>query len=495
MKSVRFIHIHPADNTAVALKPMDRGTSADTGTIRVTLSEDIKQGHKFAVSNIPKGDRILKYGSPIGTASEDIPAGSWVHTHNMKTELTAEGTYAYTPENHQLQTVPPSSFSGFYREDGRAGTRNEIWIIPTVGCVNSLAKRIENMSQKYVSSSIDAVAAFPHPYGCSQTGEDQENTRRILSSLIRHPNAGGVLVLGLGCENTGIETLKKYIGEYDRNRVRFLNAQDCADETEEALSAVEMLAEYAGRSEREPLSTSKLIVGLKCGGSDGLSGITANPLVGAFTDRHIASGGSAVLTEVPEMFGAETILMNRCADYSVFEKTVEMINGFKRYYTGLGQPVYENPSPGNLEGGITTLEDKSLGCIQKAGSAQVSDVIGYGDSVSDRGLTLLSAPGNDLVSTTALAAAGAQIILFTTGRGTPFGAPVPTVKISSNTNLFERKRNWIDFDAGVIADGADMNDTAYALYSFIIKAASGERVKSESAGFRDIAIFKSGVTL
>lgn len=490
-----YLKIHPSDSVAVALAPLKAGSSVCPGPSEVILKEDIPQGHKFALSHIRQGQDIIKYGSPIGRATKDISAGSWVHTHNMKTRLGDVLNYTYQKETTPLPPTAPRSFQGFRRTDGQAGVRNEIWIIPTVGCVNNVAAAIERQAQHYATGTIDAVAAFPHPYGCSQMGEDQEHTRRILADLINHPNAGGVLVLGLGCENSNIYELKKYIGEYDSRRVRFLVAQECQDEISEALDIIEELAEYAGSFKREPISCSELIIGMKCGGSDGLSGITANPTVGGFSDLLISKGGTTILTEVPEMFGAETLLMNRCENEAVFEKTVALVNDFKNYFTSHNQTIYENPSPGNKKGGISTLEDKSLGCTQKSGSAPVCGVLSYGEKVKENGLNLLSAPGNDLVASTALAASGAHIVLFTTGRGTPFASPVPTVKISSNTSLFEKKKNWIDFNCGPLAEGASLENMASRLFDYVIAVASGEQVKSEAAGFHDMAIFKQGVTL
>jgi altronate hydrolase len=375
------------------------------------------------------------------------------------------------------------------------GIRNEIWIIPTVGCVNSIASSLEKQAFSLITGSVDAVVAFPHSYGCSQMGDDQENTRRILTDLIKHPNAGGVLVLGLGCENSSIAELKPYLGTYDESRVKFLQCQDVEDEIEEGRALLEELILFAGKFKREEIDAGELIIGMKCGGSDGLSGITANPLVGSFSDLLISKGGTTVLTEVPEMFGAETLLMNRCRNEELFLKTVTMVNDFKKYFTDHNQTIYENPSPGNKKGGISTLEDKSLGCTQKSGSALVSDVLRYGERIKTRGLNLLSGPGNDLVAATALAAAGAHIILFTTGRGTPFASPVPTVKISSNTSLSLKKANWIDFNAGQLVEGVRMEELANQLFHFVLETASGKKVKAEEEGYHDMAIFKQGVTL
>ena len=418
-----------------------------------------------------------------------------MHVHNVKTGLGDLLEYTYDPKGAEPEPAEHVYFQGFRREKGRVGVRNEIWIIPTVGCVNSIAKALERQAQKYVGGTVEEVVAFPHPYGCSQMGEDQENTRKLLAALVNHPNAGGVLVLGLGCENSNIGVLKEYIGDYDEKRVKFLQCQDVEDEMDAGMELLEELADYASEFSRESCDASELVIGMKCGGSDGLSGITANPTVGAFSDMLIARGGTTILTEVPEMFGAETLLMERCADQELFDKTVALINNFKNYFKRHDQTIYENPSPGNKNGGITTLEDKSLGCTQKSGSALVRGVLEYGSPVVNRGLNLLSAPGNDLVASTALAISGAQIVLFTTGRGTPFASPVPTVKISSNSRLAGQKENWIDFNAGRMVEDKTKAEMAQALFDFVLEVASGRKVKSEQAGFHDMAIFKQGVTL
>ncbi len=491
-----YIKIHSDDMVAVALKPLSKGKVVNIDGQDITLLEDIKQGHKFALVNIDANKPIIKYGAAIGVAKENIKKGSWVHTHNIKTGLGDLLNYTYTPEHTPIAPTDECYFQGFRRKDGKAGVRNEIWIIPTVGCVNNIASSLEKQAQKFVSGSIDCVAAFPHPYGCSQMGDDQENTRQILANLINHPNAGGVLVLGLGCENSNIDVLKPYIGDYDENRVKFLVCQESDDEMADAMELLSQLAEYAGSFAREPISCSELIIGMKCGGSDGLSGITANPTVGAFSDILISKGGTTILTEVPEMFGAETLLMNRCENEKLFSDTVNLINNFKNYFTSHNQTIYENPSPGNKNGGISTLEDKSLGCTQKSGNAPVVGVLSYGESVKTAGLNLLSAPGNDLVASTALAASGAHIVLFTTGRGTPFASPVPTMKISSNSALYQKKNNWIDFNCGVLTDeDISLSELGQNLFDYVIEVASGAKLKSELAGLHDMAIFKQGVTL
>lgn len=492
---VNYIKIHPADKVAVALQPLDAGTEVVIGDDSLTLSENIPQGHKFSLCDITSGENVMKYGNPIGVAVKPIKKGSWVHTHNLKTGLGEVLEYSYQKTGSPLSPGEDVSFMGFRRTDGKAGVRNEIWIIPTVGCVNSVAGAIAKQAMSYKNGTANDIIAFAHPYGCSQMGDDQEHTRQILADLINHPNAGGVLVLGLGCENSNIKELKKYIGEYDPKRVRFLEAQQCADEIAESLRIIEELSAYAGSFKREPISCSELVIGLKCGGSDGLSGITANPTVGVFSDLLISKDGTTILTEVPEMFGAETLLMNRCENEEVFRKTVCLINDFKNYFSSHNQTIYENPSPGNKEGGISTLEDKSLGCTQKSGSAPVKDVLSYGEAVTTKGLNLLNAPGNDLVAATALAASGAHIVLFTTGRGTPFASPVPTVKISTNSALHAKKNNWIDFNCGTMVEDTPMDQLAADLFDYVIEVASGKQVKAEIAGFHDMAIFKQGVTL
>ena len=490
-----IIRINESDNVAVALRPIAQGETLDIGGKPVMAVEEIPQGHKIALKPVKSGEEIVKYGFRIGYAKEDIKEGQWVHVHNIKTALGDLLDYEYQPAGSALQEGGHSYFDGFRRADGKVGVRNEIWIIPTVGCVNSVAQAIEKAAKKFVRGTLEDVVAFPHPYGCSQMGDDQEHTRTVLADMIRHPNAGGVLVLGLGCENSNIPVLKEYIGEYDEQRVKFLQCQDVEDEMEAAMELLEELAAYAGAFSREKIDASELIIGMKCGGSDGLSGITANPTVGAFSDILISKGGTTILTEVPEMFGAETLLMNRCETPELFEKTVNLINDFKNYFTSHNQTIYENPSPGNKKGGISTLEDKSLGCTQKSGSAPVRGVLAYGEPVKTKGLNLLSAPGNDLVASTALAVSGAHIVLFTTGRGTPFASPVPTVKISSNSALAGKKGGWIDFNAGRMVEDKTKEELAQELFDYVLSVASGKKVKAEEAGFHDMAIFKQGVTL
>lgn len=492
-----FIKINKDDNVAVALKPIAKGTTVDVAGSSVTMLEDIPQGHKFAIKPIKKGDAVIKYGFRIGYAQADVEVGGWIHTHNLKTALGELLDYTYNPEGHKdVEPTEEAYFEGYVRENGKVGVRNEVWIIPTVGCVNSIARAIEAAARLNKPEGVDEVVAFTHPYGCSQTTEDQENTRTVLADLINHPNAGAVLVLGLGCENSRIEVLKNYIGEVNPDRVKFLQVQDVEDEQEAAAEIMEELMNYAAAFKREKVSAKELVIGMKCGGSDGLSGITANPTVGLFSDMLVSKGGTTILTEVPEMFGAETILMDRCANRELFDKTVCLINDFKEYFIKNGQEIYENPSPGNKDGGITTLEDKSLGCTQKSGSSLVKGVLAYGERVQNKGLNLLSAPGNDLVASTACAAAGAQIVLFTTGRGTPFASPVPTVKIATNSRLAGKKGNWIDFNAGrLVTDDVPMEQLAEELFRLVLDVASGRKVKAEIAGFHDLAIFKQGVTL
>lgn len=435
-------------------------------------------GHKYAVRDIPKGEAIIKYGFPIGIASADIKLGEKVHSHNLKTVLTGTLDYSYEPNVPKIKAIPAPMINAYIRKNGDIGIRNDIWIVPTVGCVNSIAKTIADKT---------GAICFNHPYGCSQLGDDMTVTQKVLSGIVKHPNAGGVLVLGLGCENNNIKEFIKALGDYDSERIRFLNCQDFDDEITKGVEIIEQLQKAASADKRQSVPLSKLKIGLKCGGSDGLSGITANPLCGKITDKFVSMQGTAVLTEVPEMFGAEQILMNRCVDECVFNDTVKLINNYKEYFISHNQPVSENPSPGNKEGGITTLEEKSLGCVQKGGNAPVTAVLNYGDIAEKSGLNLFNGPGNDIVAVTNLTAAGCHLILFTTGRGTPLGAPVPTLKIATNSNLAVHKKNWIDFDA-------QKNDEN-ALLDLIAETASGRQTKNEINNFREIAIFKNGVTL
>ncbi|MBR3686813.1 MAG: altronate dehydratase [Clostridia bacterium] len=445
---------------------------------------NLADGHKYALCDIKSGENVIKYGQPIGHATEEIKAGDHVHTHNVKTNLSGKLEYTYEKSKcHDEKTDSDLTFMGYIREDGQVGIRNDIWIVNTVGCVNKIAEKLADLTgAKY----------FPHPFGCSQLGDDQTTTQYILRGMVNHPNAGGVLVLGLGCENNNIDVFKSVLGEWNDKRVKFLNAQDFSDEIAEGVRLINELKAYADTFKRQPVHISRLKVGLKCGGSDGLSGITANPLVGRFCDKLVSYGGSCALTEVPEMFGAEHLLMNRCESEEIFDKTVKMVNDFKDYYTRYNQVIYENPSPGNKKGGITTLEEKSLGCIQKGGLSPVVDVLSYGDKLEKNGLSLLNGPGNDIVACTNLMAAGVHVILFTTGRGTPLGTAVPTVKIATNHSLAERKANWIDFDASPTLDGSDLSDE---LLAYVVRVAEGEQTKNETNKYEEISIFKDGVTL
>lgn len=493
----KYIKINNNDNVIVALEDLCLGNSIEEKDFQLTLIDEVKRGHKIAIEDIKPGENIIKYGFPIGHAIEHIKKGSLIHTHNLKTNLSGSVEYEFNQLLKEIRREESSlSFKGYRRANGDIGIRNELWIVPTVGCVNGIADRIIDRFKREVSvEGIDAIEAFKHNYGCSQLGEDHVNTRTILGNMVKHPNAGGVLVLGLGCENNEMKEFIKSLGEYDENRTKFLVAQEVSDEIEEGVKRLKELYENMKQDTRETASIAELKIGLKCGGSDGLSGITANPLLGAFSDYLISQGGTTVLTEVPEMFGAETILMNRAENKKVFEDIVHLINDFKDYFIEYKQPIYENPSPGNKAGGITTLEEKSLGCTQKGGDAAVVDVLKYGEFIKKKGLNLLNAPGNDLVASTALGASACHMVLFTTGRGTPFGSFVPTMKISTNSQLYKLKPNWIDFNAGVLVEDKAMNEVLKDFVNYIIKVASGELVNNEKNDFREIAIFKTGVTL
>lgn len=494
----RILKINKADNVAVTLVDgVKAGEVWSEGDDTVTLKEDIVRGHKFALRDIAEGEAVIKYGYPIGIATRNIAAGEWIHSHNLKTGLSDDLEYTYTPtEPNTAKSDEQVTVNGYLRPDGKMGIRNELWIVPSVGCVNGQANAIiDRLKKECDLSHVDDVRAFTHNYGCSQLGQDHANTRAALAALVKHPNAGGVLVLGLGCENNQVSALKEQIGEWNDDRVKFLIAQEVEDEVEAGVAICKELIEKMKGDKRQPLPVSMLRVGLKCGGSDGLSGITANPLVGLFSDWLIAHGGTTILTEVPEMFGAETILMNRAKDEKVFDETVHLINDFKGYFRSYGQPIYENPSPGNKKGGITTLEEKSLGCVQKGGSMPVVDVLSYAQPLKLNGLNLLTAPGNDLVASTSLALSGCQMVLFTTGRGTPFGTFVPTMKISTNSQLAALKHTWIDFNAGTLVEDETAASALARLVDKVLATANGEHLHHEKIGAKEIAIFKTGVTL
>jgi altronate hydrolase len=503
----QLLQIIPQDNVAVALAPLAPGAVIPIAGGELTLKEAIPQGHKVALEAIASGQAVTKYGYPIGRATQPIAPGQWVHTHNLASGLHDQLNYMYQPDHRRqnkavdVNAGPLPTFQGYRRADGQVGIRNEIWIINTVGCTNKQSERLAALAQtKYAATitarQIDGIFAYAHPYGCSQLGADLADTQKLLAGLVRHPNAAGVLVIGLGCENNQMADFKQFLTGYDPTRVKFLVLQEVVDEFQAGMDLLDELIAYAQTFQPEPIPVSELKIGLKCGGSDGFSGITANPLVGSVSDQLIGYGGSAILSEVPEMFGAETILMDRAQDEAVFTKIVALINNFKEYFQKNGQEVYENPSPGNKNGGITTLEDKSLGCTQKGGHTPVVDVLQYGERVTTHGLNLLQGPGNDIVSTSALTAAGAHLILFTTGRGNPMGAPVPTLKIATNSQLAAKKPHWIDFNAGQLLEGIGMAELTGQLFTLVLAIASKQELtKNEVYGYRDIAIFKSGVTL
>ena len=498
MEQATYLKINPADSVVVCLQPKTKGEIIEVDGMSITINQDTPAGHKVLIKNVKQGENIIKYGYPIGHARQDLKAGDWVNENNLKTNLAGTLEYTYNPVDEELSIpVENRTINAYKRENGDIGVRNEIWIVPTVGCVNGIAEKLANqLRQETGCKGIDAVYAWHHNFGCSQLSGDHENTRKILRDICLHPNAGAVLVLSLGCENNQPDDFMAMLGDYDKQRIRLLVTQKVVgDEVEEGMRILRELYDIAKEDKREEVPVSKLRVGLKCGGSDGFSGITANPLVGEFSDWLVAQGGTSVLTEVPEMFGAETILMNRCRTPELFEQTVSMINNFKEYFLSHGEPVGENPSPGNKAGGISTLEDKALGCTQKCGKAPVSGVMEYGDRLQNSGLNLLSAPGNDLVAATALASCGCHIVLFTTGRGTPFGTFVPTMKIATNPTLAKNKPGWVDFSAGQLVEGRTMKEIVPEFIDLVLAVASGKKAKNEENGYREISIFKNGVTL
>ena len=506
MEQATFLKINPADSVVVCLAAKKQGDIIEVDGKSITVNQDTPAGHKVLIKYVREGEDIIKYGYPIGHARQDMKAGDWVNDNNLKTNLSGTLEYTYQPVDEPLKIKNENrTFKGYVRKNGDVGVRNEIWIVPTVGCVNGIAEQLThrlceevgfNRNHKVQNSGVDAIWTWHHNYGCSQLSEDHENTRKVLRDICLHPNAGGVLVLSLGCENNQPEDFMAMLGDYDKDRIKLLVTQRVeGDEIEAGMAILRELYAQASQDKREDVPVSKLRVGLKCGGSDGFSGITANPLVGEFSDWLVAQGGTSVLTEVPEMFGAETILMNRCETRELFDQTVSMINNFKNYFLSHGEPVGENPSPGNKAGGISTLEDKALGCTQKCGKAPVSGVMEYGDRLQANGLNLLSAPGNDLVASTALASCGCHIVLFTTGRGTPFGTFVPTMKVATNPTLAKNKPHWVDFSAGQLVEGRTMQEIVPEFIDKVLAVASGEKARNEENGYREISIFKNGVTL
>ena len=495
MKSL--IRLHPTDDVAIAMRNINAGEIIPVEGEEVIVNENIDKGHKVALRDIAKSENVIKYGAPIGFALEDIKKGGWIHTHCVKTTLNDELEYQYNPEFVEQKAPEPSPAVNIYRrKNGEIGIRNEIWLIPTVGCVNGMiSQMVREFKQRHPQLDIDGIHVFPHQFGCSQLGDDLETTRILLQNMALHPNAGGALVVGLGCENNQLSVFQEGLGDYDDSRIKFLITQQADDEIEEGVALLEQIYAQVKQDKREPGTLSEVKFGLECGGSDGLSGITANPMLGYFSDYLIAQGGTTVLTEVPEMFGAETLLMSRCKDEETFNKLVSMVNNFKGYYKAHNQPIYENPSPGNKKGGITTLEDKSLGCTQKAGTSQVQAVLHYGERLQVPGLNLLDAPGNDPIATSALGAAGCHMVLFTTGRGTPYGGFVPTLKIATNSELANKKKRWIDFDAGVLINDVSMEQVHSEFVQLLVDIVNGKPTCNEINDIREVAIWKKGVTL
>lgn len=496
----KLLLVHEHDDAAVALSALSRGETCEVAGKSITLLDDIPFGHKVALRNIPRGDSVIKYGNPLGHATQDILIGQHIHTHNLSTNLSGHIHYTYQPDKETLARfsgpLNRAVFQGYLRPDGRAGTRNELWIVPTVGCVNMTAQHLAEEAKRRFGNHFDDVRAYTHNMGCSQLGDDQATTMKLLSGLIQNPNAGGVLVLSLGCENNNLDVFRPYLGNIDENRIKFLVTQSVEDEYAAGMALLEELDKAVGGMSRQPIGADKLVIGMKCGGSDAFSGLTANPLCGRLCDRIVHAGGSCILTEVPEMFGAEHLLMARCINRNVFNDTVHLIDNYKDYFTRHGQVIYENPSPGNKAGGISTLEEKSLGCVQKGGSAPITGVLGYGEPLTLPGLNLLTGSGNDQVSCTNLTCSGATLICFTTGRGNPFGAPVPTVKISSNTPLAQRKPHWIDYNAGRLLNGISWEQLETDFYHYILAVASGEqRTRNEENGYKEISVFRDGVIL
>ncbi len=498
-KQKDWIKITPGDSVAVALHELQKGRLEEVDRKTIMLLDDIPFGHKFAIKDIKKGENIIKYGMPIGHALKDIPCGMHVHTHNLRTNLNDIISYEYKKKEKTFLKEDPGKgpkFNGYVRKNGKVGVRNDIWIVPTVGCINETARNLVRMAKDKYAGRVDDIVAITHNMGCSQLGDDQETTQKILAGIINNPNAGGVLVLSLGCENNNLEAFKPYLGDIDPQRVKFLVTQDVEDEYEVGLALINELMDYASQFERTSVGLDQLTLGFKCGGSDAFSGVTANALCGRVSDKIVAYGGNSILTEVPEMFGAEVLLMERAENEKVFTNIVDLINNYKKYFQKYGQTIYENPSPGNKKGGISTLEEKSLGCVQKGGIAPIAGVLNYGESIKKHGLHLLTGSGNDQVSCTNLIASGATLIIFTTGRGNPFGTLVPTVKVSSNTNLYGRKKHWIDFDAGIILEGRSFEQVTEEFLQQIIEIASGRlQTKNEKFGYKDISIFRDGVIL
>lgn len=485
-----LLRLHPKDNVALALRPLPSGARVSVEGISLFTRDPIPYGHKVALVSIPKGGRIIKYGYPIGRAVRSISPGEHVHVHNTESGR-AHGDTArpvIREESSLIPRFPQDTFLGFRRQDGRVGVRNHVLVMASVHCVNGGVERI--------GREVPGVVALPHIYGCSQLGEDLAQTRRVLEGYVSHPNVGATLIVGLGCE--ALPTRELVDGLRDRGyRVELLLLQEIGGSRAAVRKGKELAAELlgeVGKLRPEPVPLSELVVGVECGGSDAWSGVTANPAVGAIADALVAHGGTVILSEVTEFIGAEHILAARAISPEVGKAILRAVARREGVAVEMGVDLRgAQPSPGNMEGGLTTIEEKSLGAIVKGGTTPVREFLGYGERPSARGLVVMDTSGNDLESVTGMVAGGAQVVLFTTGRGTPVGNPiVPVIKISSNTPLYERMRDDLDFDAGSILRGEPPTSVAARLAALLLEVAGGRPTQAEVWGHREFAIEPRG---
>jgi altronate hydrolase len=493
------ILLHPGDNVVIARVAVGAGQSVEAGPFTLTARDFIPPGHKLAIKGIASGEPVYRYGNLIGFATRPIEPGQHVHEHNLGyKEVQTEGEAPMlAPERRILHST--RSFLGFQRHDGRVGTRNYIAVVAASNCAAYTSELIaESFADEALPASVDGIVAFPHGEGCGMSiGPDSEQLQRTLKGVLDHPNVSAALILGLGCE---VNQISHYLGKAGDNApatLQGLTMQETGGTrgaVESARRHLRQFVERAAEEKRSETPASKIVLGLNCGGSDSFSGITANPALGHCSDLIVEQGGTVVLAETTEIFGAEHLLTRRARSPEIAAKLLRTIENYKAYLRQFGGSFNDNPSPGNKEGGLTNILEKSLGAVAKAGTSTLEDVLNFAERIEASGFLFMDTPGYDPVSITGLAAGGVNLIAFTTGRGSAIGFPnIPVVKIASNSNTFRRMRDNMDVNAGRIADGqASIPEVGAEIFELLLRVASGERTCAERIGHHEFAPWRIG---
>jgi len=495
------IHLHPTDNVAIARVQLGAGTELRVAGQRLEVKEAISAGHKIALVAIPQGAVVLRYGQVIGRARQPIERGRHVHTHNLAFE-ELHFDYEYPSGETPLPARRASpTFLGYPREDGSVGTRNYIAVVAASNCAAHTAEMIaRSFDGESLPANIDGVVAFPHGEGCGHTiGPDTAQLRRTLAGVLAHPNVSAAVILGLGCE---VNQIEHYLGPNAPRTSRLVGMTlQSSGGTRGAVTAaraeIARLMEQCSAEQRKEVPASGIVLGLNCGGSDSFSGITANPALGVCSDMLAELGATAVLAETTEIFGAEHLLVRRARNRQVAEKLLSFVQGYKQYLTRFAGSFDDNPSPGNKEGGLTNIIEKSLGAVAKAGTSPLTDAVDYAEPVHTPGFVFMNTPGYDPVSLTGLAAGGCNLIAFTTGRGSAIGFPsVPVLKIASNSHTYRRMQDNMDINAGTIADGEkSVQQVGGEIFEMLLRVASGERTRAESLGHQEFVPWRIGPVL